>query len=937
MQKLKLAAIAAFMIGLIGFTLMRSDIVEGQAGGATLAAPTSVLATDSVYNTKVGVYWDAIRGASTYRIFRNTSNTTTGATDVGTTAAPFFFDGTAAAGQTFFYWVRAENGANVGPLSASDSGSRTGTAQQGPVPPLDPPGPAPAGNPLTATKAYLGKVLFWDEQMSSTRTVSCGTCHHSNSGGTDPRSAAAGSTSFNPGPDGLFETTQPSDDILGSAGVPSNIPDGTYVNIGTYGLNAQVTGRKTVSYVNAAYAPVLFWDGRATATFRDPITNNVLLNNGAALESQAAGPPVSSAEMGHNGRDWNNVASRIAASKPLALAPSIPAGLNTWIGGRSYAELFQEAFGTPDVTPSRIAFAIATFERTLFSDQAPVDLDASGIAGQLTAQEIRGRNIFTSPANNCAVCHGGNRFTDNAFHYIGVRPDTEDSGREQVTGFPNDRGAFRTPSLRNVELRGSYFHNGRFKTLEEVVAFYDRGGDFTANNKPNLIHPLGLNPQQQADLVAFLKRPLTDPRVVAEAAPFDRPTLYTESNRVPQITGTGRAGSGGVTPQIKAISPPVVGNPNFTVSVASALGNANATLVIDTVDPGLASIVPGEANLALVSASTQSTGAGNGWASASIPIPDSPFIVGQTYFARWYVVDPAAVNGIAVSQAAKFTVFGESSRAAKAGFVDFDGDGKTDISIFRPSDGTWWIRQSGLGLLTQQFGMVSDLPVPADFDGDGKTDIAIYREGYWWILRSRDGLSVTKFGMAGDVPQPTDYDGDGVADIAVYRPSEGNWYLLKSRDGFSGLKFGSATDRAVAADYDGDGKADPAIYRDGQWWVLGSTAGVSVVNWGLPDDKPVLGDYDGDGKSDIAVWRPSDGVWWVRTSSDGGVTVRQWGMSADSPTPGDYDGDGRADFAIYRPEGGTWWINAASGVTVRSFGLSTDKPVPSYVVPVALP
>ena len=106
------------------------------------------------------------------------------------------------------------------------------------------------------------------------------------------------------------------------------------------------------------------------------------------------------------------------------------------------------------------------------------------------------------------------------------------------------------------------------------------------------LRPLNLSPPQKADLVAFLKRPLTDPRVAVAAAPFDRPTLYGESNRVPQITGNGVAGSGAITPQVVANEPPLMGNPGFTVAVANALGGAQAVLVIDNSDPGSGAVVP---------------------------------------------------------------------------------------------------------------------------------------------------------------------------------------------------------------------------------------------------------------------------------------------------------------------------------------------------------
>ena len=655
MRKLKLSVLLLFVLALslpVCEKFFPGLIVTGQS--ASLSAPVNVVASDNTYSTKIGLTWDAVRGATQYRIFRNTTNDANTSLGITTTVEGSFFDATASAGQTFFYWIRAESGSAVSALSQPDAGTRAVGNIVGPVLPLNPP-PVPPGNPVTAAKAFLGKTLFWDEQLSSTRTVACGSCHFATNGGSDSRSSNA-ARSTNPGVDGVFNTA---DDVFASPGVPSNNFNGTYNWSSVYGFAEQVTGRKSRSYIDAAYSNLLFWDGRASGTFTDPISGAVVLQNGAALESQVLGPPVSATEMAHTVRDWNDVASRVSVSKPLALSPSIPAGLKAWIGGRTYPELFLEVFGSSDVTPARIALAVATFERTVYSDRTPFDAAVSQIA-PLDPAETRGQGVFNG--NGCNVCHGGTLFSDNAFHNIGVRPQTEDTGRGGITGNVNNIGEFRTPSLRNVALRGPYFHNGSKATLADVVEFYNRGGDFDAPNiNHNLIRPRNLSPQQKLDLIAFLTRPLTDPRVAAATAPFDRPTLYGESNRVPQIVGSGVSGSGGNVPQVMAIEPPLLGNPNFTVAVSRALGQAQAVLVINSSDPGAGPGIPATGSFARISVQLSGSGAGQGFGSISLPIPNNVALLGSTFFGRWYVSDPNAVGGVAVTPAFRMTMFGDGS------------------------------------------------------------------------------------------------------------------------------------------------------------------------------------------------------------------------------------------------------------------------------------
>jgi len=265
--------------------------------------------------------------------------------------------------------------------------------------------------------------------------------------------------------------------------------------------------------------------------------------------------------------------------------------------------------------------------------------------------------LFGGPAG-CARCHGGALMSDNQFHYLGVRPAAEDSGRAIVTHALADVGAMRTPSLRNVALRPSFMHDGRFHTLAEVVDFYDRGGDFDAPNKDPRIVPLNLTPQQKAALVAFLNRPLIDPRVAAETAPFDRPTLYTESGLAPQILAGGVNGGSGHAPLPVAYEPSMLGNPRFTVGVSGALGSAEATLVIDAAEPPVGPVVPAGGSFAHRTLTLQGSGPDAGYGSVTLAIPDDPALRGQILYGRWYVADPGAAGGVASSPAFRMQMFG---------------------------------------------------------------------------------------------------------------------------------------------------------------------------------------------------------------------------------------------------------------------------------------
>lgn len=542
---------------------------------------------------------------------------------------------------------------------------------------------APDGNPFprstdtAAALAYkenkrrLGKALFWDEQLSSSNIMACGTCHAITRGGTDGRDGpGVGGTG---GTFGVIRQHAIGNQVkYGFLGSTPQTPPSTNINRLSTGLAAP-------TMIGAYVFNLQFWDGRSGPALDDGAGGIFGGNPGpftdwAGLEDQAHEPPPNFVEMGHEALSWgsNFIQQKLNNSLPLALvnpATIPPDVLPLVTPGAAYQRIFDLVFsndpnpligGIRGVTRERLAMAISTYERTLIPDQAPID-----IPNGMTTAQVNGFNRMR--AAGCFGCHSLTG-TPNGTALVNQRP-LLNATRNLVDAFDNPftdgdthdinvvagDPAKKTPTLRNVGLHKRFFSVGNITTITALLDFYH-----------NRAQPLGFGGQIPPGSVArtevqdFLVNALTDPRVANQTFPFDRPQLASERPEFAPFEvnefGTSTPGPTG-NPEIIAESPPLVlksfpaGAVNwFKVGVGNAAVNSTAVLLWSNTQ-GTGPVRWIGTPFFLFNAGTTNA---QGIATANVPFPLTTATLNIPVFAQWQILD----NGIrSLSDAAKFTPF----------------------------------------------------------------------------------------------------------------------------------------------------------------------------------------------------------------------------------------------------------------------------------------
>lgn len=289
----------------------------------------------------------------------------------------------------------------------------------------------------------------------------------------------------------------------------------------------------------------------------------------------------------------------------------------------------------------------------------------------------------------------------------------------------------------------------------------------------------------------------------------------------------------------------------------------------------------------------------------------------------------------------------EQARAVGSSFTDtirpecdYDGDMMSDLAVYNPYTGEWYIYSFASGVLVwgAQWGGLQHVPLSGDYDGDGKADISVYdiSQGYWYIL-SLDGRILAwahQWGGHGMTPVSGDYDGDGRTDLAVYEPENGYWFVQSMTGAIVswGVSLAGPGFVPLPGDYNKSHITDYALYHTNTaHWILidgyGAMVQGSGSQFGASTMRPVYGDYDGGGTCDLAVYEAASGAWYIATTGGDILAWNElWGGPSMLPVPGDYDGDGKSDLAVYDMLTGCWYIKPVAGLSIMAWQFPWGSP-----------
>ncbi len=402
-----------------------------------------------------------------------------------------------------------------------------------------------------------------------------------------------------------------------------------------------------------------------------------------------------------------------------------------------------------------------------------------------------------------------------------------------------------------------------------------------------------------------------------DTSPFKPVIDNLRSFGVATVIATGNAGATTGVSSPACVSTAIAVGATTKSDTPWASTNYSSTL-IDLLAPGedITSSVPGGGYQAMSGTSQAAPHVAGAWALLRQRRPNMPVAVGLRVLAQ----GPRLLLPRSFLAIPRIDVDDALRRLRDP--HDYNGDGRTDLAVFRPQTGTWLVDAP---LMATPWGQSGDIPVPADYDGNGSTDLAVFRPSTstWWL---QGQAPIVHGAPSGSVPVPGDYNGDGAAELTVWVPQTGQWQRL-----FSGnwVQWGQSGDIPVPGDYDGNGTTDYAVWRPstGQWIVKDQR----TVVLGVSGDVPVPDDYDHDGRTDYAVWRPATGQWGIVDSVSLIRTVDQWGQFGDIPAPRDMNGDGLPEHVIFRPSRGEWWYRypwmSPAPIFASIFGASGDIPV----------